>query len=333
MLRERIKKVLITVVAVSSMLMSGTVSAFATNEVGSDSVNRALVHTVTFDTDGGNILKPVEVEHAFRLQKPNDPIKEGYTFKGWYKEGWSTPFGFSYETIMSDITLVAKWEKNPDKIYRTVTFDTDGGSVVDPVEVEHAFRLERPEDPIKEGYTFVGWYREDWAIPFGFSYETIMSDITLVAKWEKNPDKIYRTVTFDTDGGSVVDPVEVEHAFRLERPEDPIKEGYTFVGWYQEGWAIPFGFAYETIMSDITLVAKWEENVEFKNTNTPDKNIDKSDDSKVNIDNKDTSEAKIKTVDTGISDNVGEYLFLLVLSIIAFAITYHRVRVARKTNN
>ena len=78
-------------------------------------------------------------------------------------------------------------------IYK-VTFDTVGGSIVATVEVEEGKNVERPNDPIKEGYNFIRWDYNN--IPYDFSTE-VKSDMTLTAIWEQvivEPQKY--TVTF-----------------------------------------------------------------------------------------------------------------------------------------
>ena len=46
-------------------------------------------------------------------------------------------------------------------LYRTVTFDSDGGSAVTPQQVLQGQKVQRPADPIKDGHTFIGWYNKD----------------------------------------------------------------------------------------------------------------------------------------------------------------------------
>ena len=46
------------------------------------------VFKVTFNTNGGDTIEPVEVEEGQRVKKPADPVRSGYTFIGWFtKEG------------------------------------------------------------------------------------------------------------------------------------------------------------------------------------------------------------------------------------------------------
>lgn len=68
-------------------------------------------YTVTFDTDGASNINSQRISSGKLVLMPQNPTKEGYTFKGWYLNG--TLFDFNTK-ITKNITLVAKWEKNED---------------------------------------------------------------------------------------------------------------------------------------------------------------------------------------------------------------------------
>lgn len=78
----------------------------------------------------------------------------------------------------------------------------------------------------------------------------------------KKPPVEMVEVIFDTQGGSSIASVEVKKGEKIERPQDPLKEGFTFVNWYpiKECTGNPFDFA-TAIMADMTLYAKWNEAV------------------------------------------------------------------------
>lgn len=62
----------------------------------------------------------------------------------------------------------------------TVTFDSDGGSPVDPVRVAKGGFVKEPEAPVKENYRFAGWYLGDTR----FDFRTpVTEDLALKAKW------------------------------------------------------------------------------------------------------------------------------------------------------
>ncbi len=71
-------------------------------------------YTVTFDTgESGPTVASAEVLAYGKVTKPTDPVLDGYTFIGWFKdEAYSSAFDFENDTITADTTLYAKWKNN-----------------------------------------------------------------------------------------------------------------------------------------------------------------------------------------------------------------------------
>ena len=92
------------------------------------------------------------------------------------------------EKINGDINIYLDYQKNIDDFnaevnYYTITFDTAGGSSIDSIVVKENDMITKPDNPTKEGYTFLGWYIDDEEFNFE---DLVKSDLTLVAKWEEN---------------------------------------------------------------------------------------------------------------------------------------------------
>ena len=69
--------------------------------------------TVSFETDGGTIFVPASVVNGKTVTEPDTPVKEGYTFGGWYKDkALTTPFDFATVLITEDTAIYAKWIPN-----------------------------------------------------------------------------------------------------------------------------------------------------------------------------------------------------------------------------
>lgn len=68
----------------------------------------------------------------------------------------------------------------------TVNFETDGGSPIASVTAYHSELLEVPEEPVKEGYVFNGWYRDSaCTVPWSMETDTVIQSMTLYAGWIK----------------------------------------------------------------------------------------------------------------------------------------------------
>ena len=101
----------------------------------------------------------------------------------------------------------------------TVTFDTDGGSAVEPQTVVSGRKAVRPADPVRTGYTFAGWYLDGEVYDFD---TPVTTDLTLTAHWTANQ----YTITFDTAGGSEIAPITQDYGTPITAPADPTREGY-----------------------------------------------------------------------------------------------------------
>ncbi|WP_071442331.1 InlB B-repeat-containing protein [Traorella massiliensis] len=139
-------------------------------QVNPDTGEVGVFHTVTFVID--NEEKDVLVKENGLAEALEAPVKEGYTFVGWFNGDKEYDFN---TPVTADITLTAKYEVTK----YTVSF-SDG---VESQEVEHGKTAVKPADPKKEGYTFIGWYLGDEEYDFS---TPVTSDLELTAKFEKN---------------------------------------------------------------------------------------------------------------------------------------------------
>ncbi|MBQ8344795.1 MAG: leucine-rich repeat protein [Clostridia bacterium] len=62
------------------------------------------------------------------------------------------------------------------------------------------------------------------------------------------------TVTFDSKGGTEIVAQTIRKNQTVTRPQDPVRKGFVFGGWYQD--TMPFSFD-DTVIRDITLTATW----------------------------------------------------------------------------
>ena len=68
--------------------------------------------TVSFNSLGGTDVAPQEQMYGDLIEEPVPPTREGYTFTGWYKDyACFEPWNDTTDTIQSDMTLYAGWQK------------------------------------------------------------------------------------------------------------------------------------------------------------------------------------------------------------------------------
>lgn len=68
----------------------------------------------------------------------------------------------------------------------TVNFDSKGGTDVASQTHMSGELLDEPEAPTREGYRFVGWFRDTACTEaWQFDSDTVEDDMTLYAAWEK----------------------------------------------------------------------------------------------------------------------------------------------------
>ena len=119
------------------------------------------------------------------VAKPADPVRDGFTFDGWYADqALEIPYDFS-QAVTSDLVLYAKWTENePEITYYTVTFETNGGTPVDSQSVAENGVAEKPAAPANGSFTFNGWYIDPaCTILYDFT-SPVTGDLTLYAGWK-----------------------------------------------------------------------------------------------------------------------------------------------------
>lgn len=135
---------------------------------------------VQFDTQGGTNIKPYTVKCGNLINKPKDTKKGGFTFTGWHLDGKA--FNFKKTVINKDTILTAHWILNENTEVINITFDSDGGSLVAPIQIGKGYPMGEPIAPIKEGYTFEGWYLDGKKYNFA---DNVEQALVLKAKWKK----------------------------------------------------------------------------------------------------------------------------------------------------
>ncbi|MGN1298965.1 MAG: InlB B-repeat-containing protein, partial [Candidatus Scatovivens sp.] len=183
-------------------------------------------YTATFKLNNGEEDIEITQKYGTDLEAPEEPTKEGHTFKGWDKELPST-------MPDEDTVYEAQWEINK----YTVTWKNYNGEVLETDEnVEYGTTPEyNGETPTRAAdtqytYTFSGWDEE---------IKPVTGNVTYTAKYTETTRKY--TVTFVDEDETTILKEATEYAYgtkaeEIVKPADPTKAStaeytYTFSGW------------------------------------------------------------------------------------------------------
>lgn len=217
------------------------------------------------------------------------PKRNGYTFKGWYKENEclnECKPGFTYGPICEDVTLYAKWDKGTSQntlfnvVYKKNTSDIVTNM---PNELEYEYGkmaiVNPASTPSRDGYIFAGWFYDiacTEQCQVNSMYGPMYNDLILYAKWNPLTPRLlsYDKNTTD-DVTNMPHDVQFCAGYNVEINPDnmPMREGYRFNGWYYtpECTDTPVDYAiYGPVNENIILYAKWSD--ELSCTLTYDQN-------------------------------------------------------------
>lgn len=181
--------------------------------------------------------------------------RDGYQFNGWYSDMSLNASSVLTTMPANDLYVYGSWIPNLYDISYVLNGGTHTGNPVTYTIESSNITLNQPT---KTGYTFGGWY--DHALFDGFPITTIfigsIGDLTLYAKWSINS----YTITFDSNEGSLVDPITQDYLTTVIEPVEPTRLNYTFDGWFTDE-ALTNPYAFTTMPAqNITLYAKWLSN-------------------------------------------------------------------------
>lgn len=210
-----------------------------------------VTYRVVFNTNGGSYIESQKIEKGKTAARPSSPSRQGYIFAGWYKDSmFSLPYDFS-SAVTEDISLYAKWNYTEQTSCKIV-FHTNGGSTIPSQTVEKGKTPYVPANPVKNGYTFAGWYK-DSTLTVSYSLaDPVNEDITVYAKWDKG-----YIAAFNTNGGNYINSQFVGYLDSIIRPADPVRYGYIFAGWYADSSLTRLYDFTSAVTQDIVLYARW----------------------------------------------------------------------------
>ena len=192
------------------------------------------------------------------------PTREGYTFDGWFtEETGGTKWEASAPVQGNILNLHAHWtEIKVEKV--TVTFYDVAEHVYRSFEINKGDKISAfPANPVREGYTFDGWYTEaeggdKWNL------DTVVNEaLSLYAHWTEGSgeEKTQVTVTLHYQDGKTSDGfvvIDKGTALGDKLPANPTRPDYTFEGWYTDATEGEKWSAEALVEEDLDLYAHWE---------------------------------------------------------------------------
>lgn len=167
------KNIILSLSSIASIVVIGGIILYNTN---SSKQNLCIIQ---FESNGGTLIEDKQIFCGNTISEPDNPSKEGFIFKGWFIDD----IQFDFDSVINENTIIkAKWESDNSKEIITISFDSDGGSSFENIQLVKGSYLTLSTEPVKKGYKFIGWYLNNNIFDYNFP---INEDINLIARWEK----------------------------------------------------------------------------------------------------------------------------------------------------
>ena len=240
---------------------------------------------VTFDANGGawSSGETIETMHYVKITDKvtaeSTPVRNGYTFLGWYTAADGGDRANFEDTVNHPTTLYAHWAKNAAVTFRIVNGTWSGGAAEDKtvtvvlypqadgtasgtLDASYVPQIMLPAP----GYENIagGWEQTPNTDPNG-----ITGDVTYVYRFgstggSSSGHSTRYTLHYESNGGTAYKDERCSSGTKVTLDKTPTRESYTFTGWYADK-ALTQKITSVTMNSDKTVYAGWEA------TGVPDK--------------------------------------------------------------
>ena len=238
---------------------------------------------VTFDANGG-AWRSDETMHYVKITDKvaaeSTPVRNGYTFLGWYTAADGGDQANFEEKVNGRKTLYAHWAKNAAVTFRIVNGTWSGGAAEDKtvtvvlypqadgtasgtLDASYVPQIMLPAPGYEN--TAGGWEQTPNTDPNG-----ITGDVTYVYRFgstgggSSSGHSTRYTLHYESNGGTAYKDERCSSGTKVTLDKTPTRESYTFTGWYADK-ALTQKITSVTMNSDKTVYAGWEA------TGVPDK--------------------------------------------------------------
>ena len=214
--------------------------------------------TVVFqDKDGGEIATVV-AKNGESVSAPAAPEVAGSKFVGWYAGDNKVEFPFAVAiTADAEMTVQARYD---GALY--VFFHSHDGSIVETRsgKTGDVISVSGVSYPLAEDQSITGWCTDKALTKPVNSVTLENSNIDLYAKVEGG-----YWITFESNGGSYVEPMFFAANTTAQKPSDPARPGFAFGGWFTDA-ALTSVANFAQIKVSTKLYAKWTERTDVQYT-------------------------------------------------------------------
>ena len=239
---------------------------------------------VTFDANGDAWRSSGETMHYVKITDKvaaeSTPVRNGYTFLGWYTAADGGDRANFEEKVNGPKTLYAHWAKNAAVTFRIVNGTWSGGAAEDKtvtvvlypqadgtasgtLDASYVPQIMLPAPGYEN--TAGGWEQTPNTDPNG-----ITGDVTYVYRFgstgggSSSGHSTRYTLHYESNGGTAYKDERCSSGTKVTLDKTPTRESYTFTGWYADK-ALTQKITTVTMNSDKTVYAGWEA------TGVPDK--------------------------------------------------------------
>lgn len=252
------------------------------NKTGNDTLTSKVQYLcdINFDLNGGTIngSNTMATQTVYSKEKlgtakcyqndqtfvvPTDPVREGYTFLGWYQQDATAPTVLAEYVASDNVTFTAKWGQIYDVAFdANANGDTVTGMPFTQKVLETKTASVPTIPPQRTGYDFDGWYTQaEGGTKYTFT-EAVSNNIILYAHWNAHS----HTVTLENDENKETNSYDYGSSVSVPTPTK--KTGYNFNHWevtVPDGETAPSlngpdengNYSFSMPDYDITLTAKW----------------------------------------------------------------------------
>lgn len=213
-----------------------------------DSTIRSYV--ITFNNFDGTKIESGSFEYGKMPSCSKAPSREATAEWKYSHKGWKPALDY----VTGEATYVATYDSS--KVEYKVTF-LNGTTVIDEQMVPYGEAAVAPTNVTREGYKFVGW---------NTTFSKITENLTVKALFEELTTFIVKVVGVD---GEKIDSVKIEENGIYILPVAPKKDGYTFDAYYNGDTKIGTAGTEISVVSDITITAKYSKNPESSSSSAP----------------------------------------------------------------